>query len=148
MIESRLENWARHWKTGFQKRATTSLEGNYRPPRGAEIDWETDPVAMAPKPAPDVADAILVEAAWVVMFDPTLKQFLRMHYCLKRSASSISKSLRLRDRYGMVLHRAQQAIERELNVEQKVIEQRRIYTVNTITAHLVHQSPLGRTAFV
>lgn len=147
MIESRLENWARHWKTGFQKRATTSLEGNYRPPRGAEIDWETDPVAMAPKPAPDVADAILVEDAWVVMFDPTLKQLLRMHYCLKWPISNIRKKLRFSDRYGSALFRAQQAIERELNVDPKVIALRRIYVVNSIPP-IGYKSPLGRTAFV
>lgn len=149
MIEQRLENWARHWKTGFQKRATTSLEGNYRPPRGAEIDWETDPVAMAPKPAPDVADAILVESAWVVMLDERLKELLRRHYCLKHASTNILRDLRLprSERYGSVLFRAQQAIERELNSNPKVIAQRRIFVVNQIALR-VHKSPLGRTALV
>lgn len=149
MIESRLENWARHWKTGFHKRATTSLEGNYRPPRGAEIDWETDPVAMAPKPAPDAADAQLVEDAWVVMFDERLKQLLRRHYCLKRSPSSSIKELRFRrhERYGQMLYAAHVAIEREINTHPKVRALRRIFMVNQITLS-AYQSPCGRLAHV
>jgi hypothetical protein len=149
MIESRLENWARHWKTAFHKRATTSLEGNYRPPRGAEIDWETDPVAMAPKPAPDAADAVLVENAWVVMFDPRLKELLRRHYCTKRSPASTIKALRFKrsERYGAMLYAAHNAIQRELNVSQKLVALRRISVVNQITLS-AYQSPCGRVAHV
>jgi hypothetical protein len=106
-------------------------------------------VAMAPKPAPDAADAVLVENAWVVMFDPRLKELLRRHYCLKRSPSSTIKALRMKrhERYGSVLFSAHNAIERELQSNPKVSALRRIFIVNQITLN-AYRSPSGRVAHV
>jgi hypothetical protein len=113
-MEARLHNWARYWRAGFHKRATASLEGLYRPPRGAEIDWETEPAAMAPQPAADAADAILVESAWVRMLNPQYKMLLKLHYCHKRSKWFIVRKLRIKEQYHDALMSAHLSIEHHL----------------------------------
>jgi hypothetical protein len=130
MIEARLHNWARYWRVGFHKRATASLEGLYRPPRGAEIDWETEPAAMAPQPAADAADAILVESAWVRMLNPQYKLLLKLHYCHKRSQWHIKRKLRIREPYLDVLLSAHLSIEHHLG--SKLPAPSRILRVNSI----------------
>lgn len=150
MIEQRLINWARYWRVGLHKRVTPSLEGRYRAPRGAEIDWETEPAAMAPLPSPDAADAILVESAWVSLPNPAYKAFLRFHYCQRRSTWYIKRKLRIFDYDGAMLlaHAAiMRSIDNKTSVFDKQTSRRSLYIVRQITAYAmsVHQ-PDGRLA--
>ena len=85
LLDARIQNWARHYRNRLIKRATASLEGLYRPPRGAEIEWETEPAKAAPLPSVDVQDAERLEDAWLCVPNHKLKLFLRLHYCRRRS---------------------------------------------------------------
>jgi hypothetical protein len=85
---------------------------------------------MAPQPAADAADAILVESAWVRMLNPQYKQLLKLHYCHKRSEWHIKRKLRIREPYLDVLLSAHLSIEHHLNT--KVNAPSRILGVNQI----------------
>lgn len=109
-FHARIQNWARHYRTTHIKRPTPSLEGRYRPPRGAEIEWETEPAKAAPLPPTDPFDAQLIEDAWLCIPNRKMKLFLRLHYCYRLPWSRVRRKCSLSDGFEQNLLMADAAL--------------------------------------
>jgi hypothetical protein len=63
-IHQKLQSWGRWCHKHRHAAHCYSLEGAYRAPRGAEIEWETAIPPPSPQPRPDDLEGLAVELIW------------------------------------------------------------------------------------